>query len=1039
MKRTNKTLFFKIIALTIAPIFLYQQIVWAQGGGTPHTTPIVNGNKSDVTCCGNVTDYDIDFPYSLARRDEIYTGVSEEKIIHLQDAHASLSAQYSLVNLLDVLAKDYDLEFIALEGTEGVIDTSLLKSFPDKDIREKTADLLMREGRMSAGEFFQITRDEKNIMLCGVEDNALYKENLDEFCRVIERREPLVKMVKAFRTQISALEEKVYSEELRVLLYKGRAHKNGTLSFSDYWRDIKPFLDKFKIETKTLRDVPLLTESIELERKIDFEKANSERTRLISDLTARLKKDAMEALVLESVNFKEQKISPAKFHKYLKNLVTENNISITDYKHFSMFTEYISLYESVDIFNLYSEVELLEKTIREKLYRNDDERELNEISVMMELLRGLYSIELSSRDFGFFRSYREKYNAKKFAAFLRNKCGEYNVSIGKGYDLSEMFGGINSAENFYETAARRDRLMIQNTLKRMKSEKKHVAALITGGYHTKGLTEIMKENRLSYLIISPKFEKDEERPYVAVLTGKKKPYQELIDTGKYQIMAAAWNDPNGNASVQALKDQEIALLSGGIAGLCGSGNWKKLVKDWKLDIDPDSDIQEVLDRLVIRRIGDIVLAGLGNVPMVALTKDKNGNPKRVKVKKKYWQIWNKRAGVVNGDLEKGRILLEPALKEELKIVQDDPFVLSKENIEKICKRVSGRTNSQRMYDDKGLLRIMKRILKSMGVSKKSLESEDAEKFMQAVINTIRQSGKKDETIIVKPVETVEDIANVEPEAGAYPTILNLSILQNKTQKESSKRRDEKGSSSIALLTLITFLCYMVLCHSPIPRSSCTGLSGAEWASEAGIGMILAKDGDAIELTPVQKFVKNTGLVIDLPQGARSIGTEDGVSSRPDEVEELFRNLTVPSVIVNLKIGSGDASGVEYSDDGTPLGLKNLQLAIDDMLSLINIAAKYNKKLTIMFHDDDITEMHSDVLEDAMKSMAMVSNVDCKLRDEVKKNAGENWDFVEYLGFLNNPDTTDVDDAYAKQFVTIGNVWMVGKIGKIGISSNTSVF
>ena len=753
MSNMRGKFYVKVIAAVVAAIFLHQQIVWAEGAPAPAALPAHAGENTALDR-SKVDARDIDLPYNLAHRDEVYSGAREETIIHLQDAHASLSAQYSLVNLLDVLAKDYDLEFIALEGTEGVIDTSLLKSFPDKDIREKTADLLMREGRMSAGEFFQITRDEKNIMLCGVEDNALYKENLDEFCRVIEQREFLVKMAEAFKSQIVALEEKVYSKELREFIYKGRAHKKGMMSFVDYWRETRPFLDKFGIETSTLRDMPLLIRSINLEEKINFEKANTERTDLISELTGRLEKKELETLVLESVNFKEQKISPANFHKYLERLAQENNISISGYKNFSMFTEYISLYESVDIFNLYSEVESLEKRVRDKLYRTDDERELNEMFTMTELLRGLYSIELSSRDFGFLKAYHEKYDAKKFAAFLKNKCGKYNVTIEKGYDLAEMIGGMDEAVNFYETAAKRDRLMIENTLKRMKDEKKRVAALITGGYHTKGLTQIMKENKLSYLIISPKFEKDEERPYIAILTGKKKPYQELIDTGKYQIMAAAWNNPLDGIDAQLLKDQEIALLVGGLTGLYKSGNWKKVIEDWKIDIDPNADIREVLGSLVVRRIGDTVLAGLSDVPMVALTKDKDGNPKRIKVSRKLRKIWEKRVGINIPDLKD--VTSKVKLETEVAPVLYKPFVLTRERVEVICKRLMDEADSRPIGQSTDKLRknVEKAFLK-MGAPKTFLESDTGKKQIQRIMDELKKDDEnnqpnKADQIFVKP-------------------------------------------------------------------------------------------------------------------------------------------------------------------------------------------------------------------------------------------------------------------------------------------------
>ncbi len=79
--------------------------MWAQGGAFP---------------LNNVT-----VPYNSGRVTDVFASPGDEVIIHLQDAHASLSAQYSIANLLDSLASNYDLGFIALEGAKGDIDTLL--------------------------------------------------------------------------------------------------------------------------------------------------------------------------------------------------------------------------------------------------------------------------------------------------------------------------------------------------------------------------------------------------------------------------------------------------------------------------------------------------------------------------------------------------------------------------------------------------------------------------------------------------------------------------------------------------------------------------------------------------------------------------------------------------------------------------------------------------------------------------------------------------------------------------------------------------
>ncbi|MFH1837455.1 MAG: hypothetical protein ABH862_05020, partial [Candidatus Omnitrophota bacterium] len=136
--------------------------------------------------------------------------------------------------------------------------------------------------------------------------------------------------------------------------------------------------------------------------------------------------------------------------------------------------------------------------------------------------------------------HKDEFSAEKYAAFIKENSREYGTEITAGYDLGDIESGIDNALKFYQDAKARDNAMLANTVKRMREEGKKTAALITGGYHTEGLTGLMKEKKLSYLVIVPKFESGEERPYIAVLTNKKKPYEKLLESGRYKLAVAAY-------------------------------------------------------------------------------------------------------------------------------------------------------------------------------------------------------------------------------------------------------------------------------------------------------------------------------------------------------------------------------------------------------------------------------------------------------------------------------------------------------------------
>ncbi|MBU1784245.1 MAG: hypothetical protein KKG95_02750, partial [Candidatus Omnitrophica bacterium] len=574
--RKRHIFFIKCVCLIVAFIFAHQQLGWTQGG-----KPVWVYARPDhsVNHRSSLPGKNIEVPYDAAGIQEAALDGGDDVIVHIQDAHSSLSAQYSIVKLLNSLVADYDLDFIALEGAKGYIDTSILKTFPDKDIRRKTADLLMREGRMSAGEFFEITND-KDILLYGVEDDDLYRKNVLEFREVAGARAHLVGMVGAFLDQTKALEEKVYSGELKILVDKSRRHRAGEFSFTDYWRALSPLAEHLGLETEGYRELQKLLKTIEFEKKINFIKANLERRRLVDELSGNMEREELEGFVRKSVAFKENKVSQSSFHGYLAALAEKHGVNPAGYRNLEAFTRYVSIYETIDIFGLYAEIAVFEAGLREKLYRTSDERALYKMSRMADALKKLYSMELTNGDCAYIESRRKDYNARDFAEFIREECGKYRVPIEAGYDAAEMISGMDGALEFYHTAERRNSAMLANTVRHMNAEGARVAALITGGYHTEGLSSLMRKKELSYLVVVPKFEKGKERPYIAILTGKKKPYQKLLDSGKYQLAIEAFFYSAESAEVKYEKLVKVICACWGIkvAEIKGMKGGKRLRK-----------------------------------------------------------------------------------------------------------------------------------------------------------------------------------------------------------------------------------------------------------------------------------------------------------------------------------------------------------------------------------------------------------------------------------------------------------------------------
>ncbi|MCX5666038.1 MAG: hypothetical protein NT036_03190, partial [Candidatus Omnitrophica bacterium] len=570
----------RAIALFLVVTFVNQDLIWAQEG-SPVWSKGQNGNFALKTQAP-ASHGAMPIPKDIAVTKEVYnsTNGGGNTIINIQDAHASLAAQDSIVSILDSLVTNYDLKLVAIEGSTGYIDTSLLRTFPDETIRKKTAQYLMRKGKMSAGEFFAITSD-KPVALYGIEDNPLYRENVDQFRKVYEINLATKKDMDGLINALNGLKARIYTKDMAALDDNSILHKDGKIAFTDRWQLVKKLADKVSLDYKKYENLSKLVESMEVEKSIKFELANKERDALIDTLTKKITKQSLEELILKSIAFKSGKIYQGEYYQFLQSLAQRSGIDPEPYKDLIAYTDYITLYESIDLLAIFEEVKDFEDAIKEKLFTTPEERKLHDILKCVGFVKDLFELKLNNGDFDYLDKHITVCNAGTIADFIRTSSAKYNIVMEGNYDIGKIFDNAPTALGFYKTAEMRNNAMLSNTIKKMRDDGQSLAALITGGYHTKGLTQLLKEKETSYLVILPKFDASKgERPYVAILTNKRDAYEEVLESGKYQVMTNAYfgeniTDPN---KVQGFV-KDIILVSLGQAAIQGK-DIKSVKKLW---------------------------------------------------------------------------------------------------------------------------------------------------------------------------------------------------------------------------------------------------------------------------------------------------------------------------------------------------------------------------------------------------------------------------------------------------------------------------
>ncbi|MDD4202697.1 MAG: hypothetical protein PHQ52_04445, partial [Candidatus Omnitrophica bacterium] len=527
--RRNRRIF-KVLCLFISFIFFFEQIAFSQG-----SAPISSGDSQKSNILLSKLDVGrFAIPRNIGITKDAAEYASDQTIINIKDAHDNFSAQLSIYELLDNLITNYEFEIIAVEGSSGYIDTSVVSSFPNPEIKKAFAEKLMKQGMISASEFYSIMSN-ADVALYGVDNKKIHAENLDAFRDLLINRPLNEKNAEAMCNALIKLEPMIYSKDLILLEENSVLQNNGKIKFSEKWETIKTIGEKNNVYPNNYENINNLLKAIEVEKQCNFTSVNTEREKLFNKLKDILSDERLEDMILKSLAFKLQKISAAQFYTFLVDAATLQKMDMSDYKNLELYVTYMSLYEGIDISCLKDEVVDFENRIKEKLFTNNDQKKLSELLYKSRILKALICAQMTTTEVAFLNDNMSNLTSDEFSNFIKENYKKYQIPLPDDLDINAVFSVIPEAEKFYRLTQERNRIMIDNTLKEMREKNQSVAALVTGGFHSTGIAQLLKDDKISHLVILPKFDKDQKRPYITIITNNKANYQELLDNDQYYI------------------------------------------------------------------------------------------------------------------------------------------------------------------------------------------------------------------------------------------------------------------------------------------------------------------------------------------------------------------------------------------------------------------------------------------------------------------------------------------------------------------------
>lgn len=455
-------------------------------------------------------------------KQEVPAG-NRRTIIHIQDAHCNYGCQHRVADIIGHLNKYYGIDIVNLEGGQGNYDLSMFQNIYDPDVREKVTDLYVQEGVVSGAEYFAATNPD-TVKLWGVEDPDFYFDNLDAYRKSLTFKETAEEHLQSLEHILNNLKRHIYSDELMDLDAKYTEYKENKLEFHKYITYLIEKARSKEIDIKAFTNIDILDRAFRLEKEIDFKKADLERDELIEELEEKLSPKEKQTLVLKTIEFRTERISQKEFYKYLVRKAEFVRINMEDFPQLNKFVTYVSMYEEIDKPMIMNEISELEGTMKEMLFKNDKQRQLDILSKHLTLTKNMFNVILTKADYRYYKEHEASFDTENFISFIKREAPLYNIRASLDENIKELDGFRADMTKFYDLSFKRDEAFLKNlefTGLEAKKKGPEVTILVTGGFHTENLCDLFKENNMSYISIIPNFKnpKGYESPYFKVLGG----------------------------------------------------------------------------------------------------------------------------------------------------------------------------------------------------------------------------------------------------------------------------------------------------------------------------------------------------------------------------------------------------------------------------------------------------------------------------------------------------------------------------------------
>lgn len=439
---------------------------------------------------------------------------SDVTVINIQDLHCHLQTQKNISELINEIDKNYLLKSVFIEGGYGNIETAWVNQIKDENFKNKVIEQLLKDGYLTGAEYYAIKNKKENL-LKGIDEEKIHLSNLSRLAKIMEKESLYTDVISKVNQEISILNNYYINEQNKRFSRSLEKYKAGKINNIKFYKILFKYAEKINNNLEKYNNIipintgyyPNINTYINISKQsteINTRLVGVQLQQLITLLKNEMSYNSYKKLLAVTNNFNDTE----KLVDFVTIFSKEKNFDIS--KNFNELDKFIQIKNSNKKFNpveLLNEERILIDQIRMALSYDNTEYEIAYITDFQEYFKNYLQYSLNAQDWQYFKQgfAKFKYLYSKYAVIDRIKTIENDFSeIDKYYDVNSDRNNIfianilNSIDKPLET-----KQIQQRTAEEILKQSKDIIIVITGGYHSLDLQNILDTKNINSIVITP--------------------------------------------------------------------------------------------------------------------------------------------------------------------------------------------------------------------------------------------------------------------------------------------------------------------------------------------------------------------------------------------------------------------------------------------------------------------------------------------------------------------------------------------------------